>query len=320
MVEEAHLDTFKWMLDASVFVYDATLESIRSLFGEPALGGDLADAWDSEWGSEDEGDNAAEETDGESGDEESENENSEPEEGNVDEQYSEEEDADDDAKNRNAEDEEEEDGEEKHDDDYGGDETVLPPTMVSTGREVPSAYYRSLTKRSMKVKFTAGKGFIEWLSSSDGIFHISGKMGSGKSKLMRFLYEHPETTYELNQWAGEYSQIMAISTLSTILTIVLLRGQSTGVCQLLLLETRFQPPKEPDRSAPRSPTRDTQNMHGAHTCGHARVLEANKRAAMARSVRHPNVQQRHPRCFDALDTEPGNSQQISLFFFHRWPG
>jgi hypothetical protein len=31
----------------------------------------------------------------------------------------------------------------------------------------------------------AGRRFIEWLSSGDGIFHISGKLGSGKSTLMR---------------------------------------------------------------------------------------------------------------------------------------
>jgi Cu/Ag efflux protein CusF len=171
MVEEAHLDTFKWMFDASDFVYDAPLESVRSLFGEPALDGDLDDAWDSAWESEDEGNHKAEETDGEI-----------------------------------VEDEDEEDN-----DNDGADGAGLPPTVISTGREVPSAYDSGLTKRSIKVKFTTGKGFIEWLSSSDGIFHISGKMGSGKSTMMRFLYEHPATRYELNRWAGKYSQIMEMS-------------------------------------------------------------------------------------------------------------
>jgi Cu/Ag efflux protein CusF len=203
MVEEAHLDTFKWMFDASDFVYDAPLESIRSLFGEPALDGDLDDAWDSEWGSEDEGNHEA---DGGIGDENSEDENSEPKVEIGDGQYSKKEYAEDDTEDWNAEDEDEED-----DDNDGADGTGLPLTMISTGRKVPSAYDSGLTKRSIKVKFTTGKGFIEWLSSSDGIFHISGKMGSGKSTMMRFLYEHPATRYELNRWAGKYSKIMEMS-------------------------------------------------------------------------------------------------------------
>jgi hypothetical protein len=46
------------------------------------------------------------------------------------------------------------------------------------------------------------ESFIHWLSSGTGIFHISGKMGSGKSTLMKFLCDHDRTPAELEKWAG----------------------------------------------------------------------------------------------------------------------
>jgi len=47
-----------------------------------------------------------------------------------------------------------------------------------------------------------GGSFLRWLSSGDGIFHIAGKLGSGKSTLMKFLCEHPCTIWQLQKWAG----------------------------------------------------------------------------------------------------------------------
>jgi hypothetical protein len=44
--------------------------------------------------------------------------------------------------------------------------------------------------------------FIDWLSGGSGIFHISGKLGSGKSTLMKFLCGESRTTTELQKWAG----------------------------------------------------------------------------------------------------------------------
>ncbi|KAG7404039.1 hypothetical protein Forpe1208_v015750 [Fusarium oxysporum f. sp. rapae] len=53
------------------------------------------------------------------------------------------------------------------------------------------------------------KAFGDWLSSSNGIFHITGKLGSGKSTLMRFLYMHPCTEAKLTEWAGEKKLVLA---------------------------------------------------------------------------------------------------------------
>jgi hypothetical protein len=51
--------------------------------------------------------------------------------------------------------------------------------------------------------------FVTWLRQSDGIYWIAGKAGSGKSTLMRFLTNHPNTRESLNEWAGEKKLITA---------------------------------------------------------------------------------------------------------------
>lgn len=43
--------------------------------------------------------------------------------------------------------------------------------------------------------------FLTWLRSGGGVFHISGKAGSGKSTLMKFLGHHCRTKEELGKWA-----------------------------------------------------------------------------------------------------------------------
>lgn len=51
--------------------------------------------------------------------------------------------------------------------------------------------------------------FIDWLSSGKGIFHISGKLGSGKSTLMKYLCGERRTTTELQKWADDRKLILA---------------------------------------------------------------------------------------------------------------
>ncbi|KAF4338984.1 small s [Fusarium beomiforme] len=54
-----------------------------------------------------------------------------------------------------------------------------------------------------EMKSKARSIFLNWLSSSEGIFHISGKLGSGKSTLMKLLCTHQNTQVELQKWAGD---------------------------------------------------------------------------------------------------------------------
>lgn len=43
--------------------------------------------------------------------------------------------------------------------------------------------------------------FTEWLRSGTGTYWISGKPGSGKSTLMKYIVNHPETTLALKSWS-----------------------------------------------------------------------------------------------------------------------
>lgn len=44
--------------------------------------------------------------------------------------------------------------------------------------------------------------FAWWLTSQDGVFWITGKPGSGKSTLMKFLEDDSETNHMLQKWAA----------------------------------------------------------------------------------------------------------------------
>ena len=50
---------------------------------------------------------------------------------------------------------------------------------------------------------------LQWLESGDGLFWVSGKAGSGKSTLMKFITEHPKTRQALSQWASGQHLITA---------------------------------------------------------------------------------------------------------------
>ncbi|KAF2004327.1 hypothetical protein P154DRAFT_485533 [Amniculicola lignicola CBS 123094] len=51
--------------------------------------------------------------------------------------------------------------------------------------------------------------FSEWLASQADVYWISGKAGSGKSTLMKFLFHHPRVRDRLSRWAGGHELIMA---------------------------------------------------------------------------------------------------------------
>jgi hypothetical protein len=44
--------------------------------------------------------------------------------------------------------------------------------------------------------------FMSWLESGNGIFWITGKAGSGKSTLMKYIWDHEKTSAGLKRWAN----------------------------------------------------------------------------------------------------------------------
>ncbi len=49
---------------------------------------------------------------------------------------------------------------------------------------------------------TTPNTFLPWLTSQEGVYWVSGKAGSGKSTLMKFLYGHKKTLTALRTWAA----------------------------------------------------------------------------------------------------------------------
>ncbi|KAG6356382.1 hypothetical protein INS49_015770 [Diaporthe citri] len=69
------------------------------------------------------------------------------------------------------------------------------PVSPSRVQDVPEHLWQVMEK--------ARDDFIVWLERDHGIFHISGKPGSGKSTLMKYLCQHRRTKDHLKAWAGE---------------------------------------------------------------------------------------------------------------------
>ena len=55
----------------------------------------------------------------------------------------------------------------------------------------------------------SGQTFIQWLTHGTGIFWVTGKAGSGKSTLMKFLSHHRLTSETLAHWSGTKKPIIA---------------------------------------------------------------------------------------------------------------
>lgn len=116
--------------------------------------------------------------------------------------------------------------------------------------------------------------FLHWLSFGNGIFHISGKLGSGKSTLMKFLCEHERTIAELQKWAGMYpvaDQGFLINLYHTftrrpgVLTLRLIRSKEAGICPILLLETRIRASKVTWRPLPMPSSRCAPALPRTHS-------------------------------------------------------
>ncbi|KAK4186931.1 hypothetical protein QBC35DRAFT_474964 [Podospora australis] len=69
----------------------------------------------------------------------------------------------------------------------------------------------------LEMKQVAREKFANWLTCDGGIFHITGKFGAGKSTLMQFLYDHPQTQARLEEWPGERTLVKVNYFFSTVI-------------------------------------------------------------------------------------------------------
>lgn len=72
--------------------------------------------------------------------------------------------------------------------------------MYSRYDSVPEAHFKTC---EWIFNSNIRPSFVNWLNHGDGIFHISGKLGSGKSTLMKFLCEDHRAEKELREWSGK---------------------------------------------------------------------------------------------------------------------
>ncbi|RBQ91539.1 hypothetical protein FVER53263_20842 [Fusarium verticillioides] len=78
-----------------------------------------------------------------------------------------------------------------------------PVEVIEEKDDLP--YEEKKRQEALKMQLESRERFLGWLLSQDPstpIFHVSGKLGSGKSTLMKFLYSHHKTKDTLIQWAG----------------------------------------------------------------------------------------------------------------------
>lgn len=79
------------------------------------------------------------------------------------------------------------------------------PTILSRHDQIPEAH-----RKTFEWIYDPGTTvFAEWLKTGDGIFWISGKAGSGKSTLMKYMANEEQTISALTSWAGEKQLVTA---------------------------------------------------------------------------------------------------------------
>ena len=69
--------------------------------------------------------------------------------------------------------------------------------------------YGKLHQDEREMRKCTRDSFLTWLKSGSHICHISGKAGSGKSTLMKFLCHHSRVQQELESWAGDKKLVFA---------------------------------------------------------------------------------------------------------------
>ncbi|KAJ4153692.1 hypothetical protein LMH87_010168 [Akanthomyces muscarius] len=83
-------------------------------------------------------------------------------------------------------------------------ESLSFATMVDRRESVEKAHARTFDwiYKDAENAQVPWSNFVDWLRHGDGIYWINGKVGCGKSTLMRYLYENKTTQQELATWAA----------------------------------------------------------------------------------------------------------------------
>ncbi|KAI1449148.1 hypothetical protein F5Y02DRAFT_373322 [Annulohypoxylon stygium] len=89
-----------------------------------------------------------------------------------------------------------------------GEDEELEEGGTFIGESLSGEMIREATE-IRQLQSQARVNFLNWLCGGNRIFHISGKAGSGKSTLVKFLAYHYRTQEQLNIWSGDKRLIFA---------------------------------------------------------------------------------------------------------------
>ena len=84
-----------------------------------------------------------------------------------------------------------------------------PRSHSSSERSWSSVEVYEIPEEDLKRMTHARDCFVDWLEHGEGIFHIAGKPGSGKSTLMKYLCRHHQTEQHLRLWARNDALVLA---------------------------------------------------------------------------------------------------------------
>jgi len=143
----------------------------------------------------------------------------------------------------------------------------------------------SATFHESEEKTSAKRLLLKWLSSGSGIFHICGKLGSGKSTLMKYLCDHAKTKSLLKQWAGKFPNIhLLLHLMLRASPTDRERSSSTSFGKFLLLEARFDHAKITRGSHQIVAARHSGNMSRSHKRHLSRPLAPNQVDTLASAI------------------------------------
>lgn len=144
-----------------------------------------------------------------------------------------------------------------------------------------------------------------WLVHGDGIFWVSGKAGSGKSTLMKFIVDHAQTESMLQEWAHPKQAVLASHFFWTAGTSM--QKSELGLLRTLLYDVfRICPDLIPETCAERWTEAGT-----ATSCFNTEWTSHELMGILKRIARASSMQVRFCFFVDGLDEFEGNHDDLS---------
>jgi hypothetical protein len=151
--------------------------------------------------------------------------------------------------------------------------------------------------------------FVDWLTSDEPIYWISGRPGSGKSTLMKFIAEHPNTYHGLKEWSGS-DRMVSASYYFWSSAKDPLQKSGTGLLRSILYQILRQCPQLIRETFP-----DPWQAYRSHSSSSRVGISAATTSELLASYKRlaallPTVQTRFCFFIDGLDEYEGDSADI----------